>query len=63
MTALNIIGDTYHYPNHAWDSPYEAVIGKRKLLRILYYLRTGHRQRRAFIKKFGNSLDKFGIVS
>lgn len=48
MTALNIVGDTYHYPNHAWASSYEAAAGKRKLLRILYYLRTGKRQRRNY---------------
>ena len=44
-TALDIVGDTYQYPNHAWESRYQAAAGKRKLLRILYYLRTGRRQR------------------
>lgn len=48
QTALDIIGDTYQYPNHAWESRYQAAVGKRKLLRILYYLRTGYRQRRNY---------------
>lgn len=37
-TAIEIVKQSYDYPNHAWANRYEADLGKRKLLNILRYL-------------------------
>ena len=38
LNPIELVKQSYDFPSCAWETPYAAQIGKRKLLSILRYL-------------------------